>query len=275
MIRLIFGTVIATLFVPLVLYFPHTLVNTFIGKGIYSIFIIISTFGFQNIAILFKRLMMFYFVSFVIGGGLFALHYLLEAPTRNNTDQLLFYVSNIYGDQISLVILFIGFPILIVFTKIRMNQQTIDNVNYRQLYDVRMEWNGFCYDTIGFVDTGNHLLDPLTKRPVIICDSVFIKKYFDNDDWQALKVAILALDPVLLPNHLQQQIQLVPYQGVGGSTNYLFAIRPDKLMISFDKQLIATNKVLVGIQLANLVEDQQYHCLLHPELIYLKEIQTA
>lgn len=275
MFRLIFGTVIATLFVPLVLYFPHTLLNTLIGKALYSILIMLSAFGFQSIAIFFKRLLMFYFVSFVIGGGLFALHYLLEAPTRNNTNQLLFYVSNIYGDQISLVILFIGLPFLIMFTKIRMDQQTIDNLNYRQLYDVQLEWNGFCYDTVGFVDTGNHLHDPLTKRPVIICDSIFLKNYFAADDWQAVKEAIVALDPVLLPKYLQHQIQLVPYQGVGGSSNYLFAVRPDKLMISFDRKLIETNKVLVGIQLTNLADDQQYHCLLHPDLIHLKAIQIA
>src|SRR5699024_11126120 len=70
--RLLFGAFIASLAVPISLYFPRFIFNHFFGKIIYSIIIIFCAFRFLNIYQFFKRLFIFYFVSFAIGGGLIA-----------------------------------------------------------------------------------------------------------------------------------------------------------------------------------------------------------
>src|SRR5690625_3348589 len=77
-VKLFFGTTLATLFVPVIVYFPHSFLNTIVGKILYSIVIILITVGFKPIYVLFKSLMTFYVVSFVAGGAILSVHYALE-----------------------------------------------------------------------------------------------------------------------------------------------------------------------------------------------------
>lgn len=273
--RLLFGTMIATSLVPLVLYFPDSMFNTVIGKGLYSVLIIIGTFGLKGIQQTIKKLLLFYFISFSVGGGLFGLHFLIQDSLNQRTDKLLLYVNNIYGDQISLFVILLGFPLIWLFTKRRMDRHVKDKIKYDQMYDCIIALNGKSHQTIGYIDSGNHLVDSLSNRPVVICDELFLKNFFSEKDWDSLRKAIVEHDMMHLPNPIQNQISIVPYQGVGGSTDFLYAIRPDKLTIFYENEVIETKDVLIGIQLAELTADNRYHCLLHPEIIHFSPMRSA
>lgn len=273
--RLFIGSIVATAFIPLVLYFPESLFHSTIVKGLYSVFIMVVTFGFKGIHQLLTTMFMFYFIAFAVGGGLFAAHFLLESSLQTNFHKILIYVNNIYGDQYSLVLLFIGFPLILYFTKARMDRHVKEKIKYDQLYEVTIAMNGQVHRTTGFIDSGNHLNDPLTNRPVVICDEPFLKMFFVEEEWLLLKTAILEEKVDQFPHSLKKLIAVVPYQGVDGSSNYLFTIKPDKLTVTYDDQLIETKNVLIGIQIANLTGDERYHCLLHPEIVQLSTVRTA
>lgn len=272
--RLFLGTIVATAFIPLVIYFPNTFHSTIV-KGIYSVFIILATFGFKGIGHVFKTMFMFYFISFTVGGGLFAIHFLLESSLKTNIHKILLYVNNIYGDEYSLVLLFIGFPVILYFTKSRMDRHVKDKIKYDQLYEVAITINHQVHRTTGFIDSGNHLNDPLSNRPVVICDEPFLRKFFSNEEWQMMKNAILQDKVDQFPHSIKSMIAIVPFQGVDGTSNYLYTIRPEKLTIYYHQQVIETKNVLIGIQLAKLTADERYHCLIHPEIIQLSEVRTA
>ena len=65
------------------------------------------------------------------------------------------------------------------------------------------------------------------------------------------------------------------FHGVEGKSNFLFALKPDKLAISYEEQQIVATKLLIGIQFSNLTDDKHYHCLLHPQIIKLATIHSA
>lgn len=273
-IRLIVGAFIASLLVPIAIYFPDSFFSSVAGKFLYSIIIILCAFGFLSVYRTMKLLLLFYFTTFAIGGGLIAIHFLLQNPIGVSTNGFLTFNSG-YGDPISWMFVVIGFPLVWLFTKIRMDKHAGDKIRYDQLYPVTIQLKNRSYSTTGYIDSGNQLVDPLTKKPVIICDELFLKQWFTENDWMRLKAAHEELDLEKIPIEWEKSIQIVPYQGVQGGSSFLFAIRPDQLIVYYGEQKIATNKLLIGIQFATLTKDQSYHCLLQPQLIKMAAVHSA
>lgn len=272
--RLAFGAFIASLIVPITLYFPNTYISTVFGKILYSILIILVTFRFISVKQMIKQFLLFYFVSFAVGGALFGAHFLLQHPISLSTNGLLTFSSG-YGDPVSWLFMIIGFPIAYLFTKGRMDKHVIEKIRYDQIYNVTITINKKSCSTTGFIDSGNQLTDPLTKKPVVICDETFLKQWFDQNEWDQLKRAYEELNVESIPINWEKYIQVVPFHGVEGKSNFLFALKPEKLSITYEEQQIVATKLLIGIQFSNLTDDKRYHCLLHPEIIKLATIHSA
>lgn len=273
-VQLLLGTTFATSFVPIVVYLPHSFFNTIFGKVLYSILIILITIGIQPIHRLFKSVLTFYIVSFIAGGALLSIHYMLDYSAQEGLRPLLLYVDNMYHTEVSLVVLFVGFPLMIVLTKMWSDKLLITNFSMNQLYDVTISWNKRQFTTVGFLDSGNHLVDPLTNRPVVICDALFMKQFFTESDWALLENAITNNELERLPIHLQKKLSIIPVTTVVNS-HYIYAIKPDKLIVQMNGHRIVTTNVFVGIQLSSMTSEHQYHCLLHPQLIVLSPTELA
>ncbi|WP_249869864.1 sigma-E processing peptidase SpoIIGA [Oceanobacillus saliphilus] len=273
-LRLLFGAFIASLIVPITLFFPSSFVNGLPGKMMYSALIILCTFGFTGFYRLMKLLLLFYFTSFAIGGGLTAIYFLLANPVSVTESGILTFNRG-YGDPISWLFIIIGFPIVWYFTKYRMDEHASGKIRYDQLCEVNIQINNITFSTMGYIDSGNQLIDPLTKRPVVICDEIFLKNWFSDEEWEQLKEVndLLAFDRV--PKGWESKIQIIPYQGVEGKSMFLLAIRPDQIMVNHENQNLISTNVLIGIQFGTLIKDDSYHCLLHPQIIKLATIQSA
>lgn len=266
MFRVIFGAFIASLIVPIAIYFPNTLLSTFIGKLLYSFLIIICAFRIKSFAQFGKLLLIFYFMTFAVGGGLIGVHFLVNNPIVIAPNGVLSFHSG-YGDPVSWLFIVIGFPLIWLFTKRRMDKHTIEQIRYDQIYPVTIQIAKMSFSTNGYVDSGNQLVDPLTKKPVIICDEPFLKQWFSSDDWFMMKTAHEQLNFDELPEEWEEKIHIVPYQGVEGKSSFLFAIRPDKLTIYDGEQKIIAKDILIGIQFATLTKDQRFNCLLQPQIL--------
>src|SRR5690625_3595598 len=114
--RIFFGGFIASLIVPISFYFPDSFITSAAGKVMYSILIIFCSFGYRSFYRLMKLLLLFYFVSFSIGGGLIAVHFLFQQPVSMTANGIL-TVNHGYGDPISWLFVMIGFPFVWFFTK--------------------------------------------------------------------------------------------------------------------------------------------------------------
>lgn len=273
-LRIMFGAFIASLLVPISLYFPNAFLTTIYGKVIYSLFIILCTFKFKNVFQTVKLLLLFYFTTFSIGGGLFALHFLFQNPMMLSESGLITF-NNGYGDPVSLLFIIVGFPVIWLFTKRRMDKHATEKIRYNELCSVTIQLNDETYSTTAYIDSGNQLVDPITKHPVIICDEIFLKQWFSNVEWKMLREAHEELNYHKIPQTWEKSIHIIPYQGVEGKSNFLMAIRPEKLMIYYGQEKIVTHKVLIGIQFARLTKDEAYHCLLQPQIIKTASIVSA
>jgi stage II sporulation protein GA (sporulation sigma-E factor processing peptidase) len=272
--RIIFGAIVASLIVPVSFYFPDSFLNSGPGKIMYSILIILCTFGYRSFYRMLKLWLLFYFVSFSIGGGLIAVHFLFQQPVSITANGIL-TVNHGYGDPISWLFVTIGFPFVWLFTKRRMDRHVAEKIRYDQLCPVTLKIKQESFSTSGYIDSGNQLVDPITKKPVILCDEPFLKQWFTEKDWELLKQLQDDLDFTKIPDSWKNYIQIIPYQGVQGKSMFLLTIRPDEITILYDDKTIVTSDFLVGIQFAELVKDRSYHCLLHPQVIHIPAIHSA
>lgn len=272
--RLFLGAIVASMLVPLTIYFPDSFVATLPFKIIFSIIIILTTFGFKNLIQLVKLLFMFYFISFSIGGGLIAIHFTLKNPLSTTNTGILTFNSG-FGDPISWLFVICLFPIVWVFTKQRMDKHVQEKIRYDALYQVTITIKGIEHTTSGFVDSGNQLVDPFTKKPVVICDELFLMNWFEETEWKMLRQAFNDWNMEGIPINWLDSIVVIPYQGVEGGDGILFAIKPEKLTIVYGQQEIHTNQVLIGMKFGQLTNDASYHCLLQPELIKAASEYTA
>ncbi len=273
--RLLIGAMIATSLVPIYLYFPESIFHTIWMKGVYSLLIILFTFGYKGLQSFCKMVSLFYFTTIAIGGGLFAVHYMMQEQIGQKLGSLFLYANNMNGEQVSVLLLVMGFPACSYFIKRQMDRHVKDKINYDQMYEMWIEMYGKCIFTTGYIDSGNQLVDPLSNRPVVICDATYIREFFDEKDWQQMEEAIRSDNVDLLPEKVTKKLFIIPYQGVEGQTGFLYTLKPDRLGMIYHGESLSTNKVLVGIQLGRLTRDDAYHCLLHPGLIQLNMTRTA
>lgn len=263
-LRIIGGSLFASLIVPIYFYAPYSFFTTTIGKLLYSIIIILITFRFITVFHFLKLFMLFYFVTFMIGGGLIASYYFFEHPLTTILND--FAIHSRYGDPLSWLFIVISFPIFSIFLKKQMDRHRLHQLKHDNIYSVMIEMNDQAFETKGYLDTGNQLIDPLTKQPVIICDAIFLQQWFTKQDWDLLRKANKHKDFKLLPAKWANKARLIPFYGVSGKRDLLMALKPERVIIYANDEKLMNNQILIGIQFRSLTADQTYHCLLHPQL---------
>src|SRR5699024_1803022 len=141
--------------------YPNTFFTSVVGKLIYSLGIIVCTFRFRTVHQTIKLLMMFYFTTFAVGGGLIGINYLLKQPMVMTASGVLTFNGG-FGQPVSWLFVVIGFPIVWKFTKNRMDKHAIEKIRYEQMYDLALQIDKKQFYTTGLMDSGNQLVDPLT-----------------------------------------------------------------------------------------------------------------
>ena len=154
--RLILSSFIGSLTI-LLIFIKLTSLNLFIIKLILCIIMNIIAFKFENIKYLIKNIIYFYITSIILGGFIYFIN-------------IKFMYKNVIINFITLIILS---PIIIYFY---IKQIKDLKNNYNNYYELTIYFkDNKIKKYIGYLDTGNKLKDPITKKPIIILN------YFKNN----------------------------------------------------------------------------------------------
>jgi len=185
LIRIIISSIIGS-FTTFILFINISNFILFILKIIISIILVFIAFGKKNIL---KNISYFYILSIIIGGS----SYLFEI----NNHLLLIILS--------IIVIFMVFKELINYKNIFSNK-----------YLVKVLYKGKTYELEGFIDTGNRLIDNISKKSIIITNL----------------------------NIKTNRLLYVPYKALNTS-GIIPCIRPDKVIINnreFNNLLIGLSK---------------------------------
>lgn len=261
--RLFLGALIGSSIV--LLYFTpfQSMASHPITKFLYSIFIVYTAFGFQKFRFFFKNLFTFYFITFMIGGGMFGLYYFFQTDL---TSTMLAMQSTGFGDPVSWITVLVGFPIVWYFSKHNLEEIEMKKIHYEQLVHVEIQIGNDVIPIKGLIDSGNQLYDPITKTPVMILDLQTAESYIPESVIQYSQ-NIEQFEYENLDPNWAHRIRVIPYRAVGQDHQFLLAIRPDRVMIYTSDEEIIVKKVLIGLNRTPLSSEGDYGCIIHPKML--------
>lgn len=228
LINMFLGSLIGALSI-FVLFININSFELFIIKVIISLIMVLVTFKYKNIRYTLKNMIYLYFTSMVLGGVL----YYLNVEFSYKQEGLVFYHD---GLSINFIFLIIFSPI-IVYAYVKQIKELRNN--YNNYYNCKIYFNNNYLELTGFIDSGNKLVDPYLKRPVILINK---KDYiYDINEFKMI---------------------LVPYQGIN-SNGLLECITPTK--ISINNKLLK-KKCLIGLLNDEIVIDG-VSCILNNKIM--------
>lgn len=234
----------------------------------FSIILVLLVFQTKSIRILIRTVMIFYLVSFAMGGVTIGAMYFigLSGITHNSA----VYLDSITYFNIALgcILTYIIFNSLAGFLKVRLIREKTTTEVLIELEDKKTEVRGL-------VDTGNFLTDPLTGKPVIIISKEAAKNILPLD------IVDLAVNEAnnniayekLMKSDYANRIRFIPYKSFGEGKGVLIGVRPDKVRIELKGSKKNKNFITIpdGIILAIYKgfflgegAEERYSVLLHP-----------
>ena len=188
--------------------------------------------GINNI----KSLCILYAVTFGVNGVINALYYegVLKGSLLGRAN------TGTFGKvKIAYILPFIiVLSVVVVITAGKVKRNILMRKN---IYNITISVGEKKIEATALLDTGNSLIEPITKKPV----SVIEKERLKILDKEKLKYLI------------------VPYHSVGKSHGLMTAFVADKVTI--DKKNI--NNAVIGIHEGKLSQSRQYNMILHPDFI--------
>jgi stage II sporulation protein GA (sporulation sigma-E factor processing peptidase) len=113
-----------------------------------------------------------------------------------------------------------------------------------------------------FLDTANHLCDPLGGRPVVVIDSIVARELLPSLLLEAAPKGMAGL--AMLPPSLARRVRMIPASTVTGR-GILLAIAPDKAMLDAGRGAHAVEILLTPAPLSDAA--QGHKALLPPALL--------
>jgi stage II sporulation protein GA (sporulation sigma-E factor processing peptidase) len=272
-VRIFLGAIIGSSIILFILTPYFSIVNQPFVKLLFSIIMILTTFGFKRFRYFLQGLLTFYFSTFLIGGGMLGLHYFL-----NNEYEILNGViatkSTGLGSPISWTFVFVGFPILWYFSKYRLEHLEFKQVQYDQKVKIDIYIEDNVLTLSGLIDTGNHLYDPITKSPVMILDINKAKEFLPVEIIEKSE-GLDSLTHSVRSHPWESRLRIIPFRGVGQKHEFMVALKPDYVKILQGEEVITIKKVLIGLSHETLSSDDEFDCIIHPKMLLHSTIQSA
>ncbi|MEW9698089.1 sigma-E processing peptidase SpoIIGA [Paenibacillus sp. SI8] len=249
-----------------------TLLFTFSVKCMFCIGMIMIAFGFGSLQNFLRNLGAFLLVNFAVAGGMFGIHYVWSSSSEV-VKGIVFTQSGAPVFQVQVGILFVLvclFPLIWWFRTVFLSAKQKEELT-TFLAEVTIYVEEFTATCRGLIDTGNHLYDPLTRTPVMVMEvsewgdvlpSEWLQRIRSADVDQI--ISGLGTDEEFV---WQDRLRLVPYRGVNRHTQFMLAIKPDRVVIIHNNKQIEASKVLIGLDGGKLCSDGSYQAIIHPTLI--------
>jgi stage II sporulation protein GA (sporulation sigma-E factor processing peptidase) len=249
-------------FTPLNVYSSHP-----ISKLMFSILMVLITFGFKRFNFFIKALFTLYVSTFLIGGALMGAHYFIQYDSELTTKVLTSSVKG-FGDPISWIFVLIGFPVAWHFSRKNIESMEMTKIQFDQIVKVTIKIESETLILNGLVDSGNQLYDPMSKMPVMF---VSIK---DQLDMVSESIRKLAGDPELIiqgstefPVEWQSRFRIIPTRVIGQEHQLIIAVKPESILIQHNGTKYLCDKGLVSFTIKQLSADDAFQCIVHPKML--------
>ena len=231
-------------------------------KLILSIAMIYIAFVPKDIKKMIRDIIIFYLTSFCFGG---AAYYLLYNVSPGQIKTINGILLGGYPLKIAILGGILGFFIINVAFKIVKNR--IDKTSI--IYDIEIVYQGKQVEMKVLLDTGNLLVEPITKFPVIIVDSEKLKQILDLSSLEIMVNAkIEKID--LIEENLKLRCRVLPFSSVGKNNGIMMGFKPDYVKIYDDEEKIIKD-VIIGVCSNRFNKNKYYSGLIGLDFLNIEE----
>ena len=139
-----------------------------------------------------------------------------------------------------------------------------------------MYLNGTSVETVGLIDTGNMLKEPISNIPVIVVQKDILNGIIPNEILDNLEKIIGGdMKESLynqIDNNFMSKFRVIPFSSIGKQNGMLLGIKADKVIINFGENEKSYEKIVIGIDDKELSKRKNYFALLGLELIERSEL---
>lgn len=199
------------------LFFKMNSFTLFLLKVGISIVMLLVTFGYRNFRYMARNFLYLYSASMILGGVL----YFLNVQFSYKQEGLVFYHN---GLSINFIFLVLTSPI-IVYTYIKQGLYLKNNYNH--YHEVTLYYQDKSQKLNGFLDTGNHLVDPYKKKPIILVDKKQL--IYDINEFEMILVPIDTANGHSLLSCIK--IDKIYIKGIGYRSQFLLGLMEDVIHI--------------------------------------------
>lgn len=263
-IRIILASLLGAVYAVLAYAEIFPMYANLITKIILSICMIYIAFNPKKIKGLIKELIVFYLVSFALGGCAFALLYLVRPQDIFMKDGV--YIGT-YPLKIALLGGIVGFIITYIAFKVVKTRITKNEIIYKAVVNI----SGKQLEINVLLDTGNMLKDPISGDSVIMIEknklnSIFPEKILNNID------KILGGDLESTESlEYRKRLRFIPFTSVGKQNGMLLGIKADSVTIITDVEEIINKRAIIGIYEKTFSKSGKYSGLIGLDILERSE----
>ena len=258
-IKLIISSLIGAIYALLAYMEIFPIYANFITKMILAICMIYIAFKPKKIKGLIKELIVFFLVSFSLGGCAFALLYMIKPQEIFVKDGV--YIG-VYPLKIALLGGITGFVITYISFKVVKNHITKNEIIYNAI--IKIEDKKLEIKVL--LDTGNMLKDPITGDTVIIIEK---EKLYDILPLELLNNIdnFFEFDNKVIKNEYQTRLRIIPFTSVGKRNGMMVGIKADYVSIITDIDEIKKDNAIICVYEKKFSKTDKYSGLIGLDIL--------
>lgn len=235
-----------------------------ITKIILSICMTYIAFNPKKLKGLIKELIVFYLVSFALGGCAFALLYIVRP-------QDIFMKNGVYIGTYPLKIALLGgitgFVITYVAIKIVKTRITKNEIIYKAIIEIENQE----LEINVLLDTGNMLKDPISDDAVIMIEKNRLYKIVPKELLDNMNKFLGGEFENAESLEYKKRIRFIPFTSVGKQNGMLLGIKADLVKIITDVDEIINEKAIIGVYEKTFSKSGKYSGLIGLDILERSE----
>lgn len=233
-----------------------------------AVLMLVTAFGRMKTAELVKQLISLCLITYSAGGLINAIYYQTDAGIS-----LIRFGSTVMSNSsIKLIlipaILFVP-SVVMILRMLRRNKSRA-----QQILEVELIHEGKCLITKGLIDTGNKLYDPVFHKPVIIMEPDLLSELLTPELMKEFELMRALLKGNTTGDKLPQpsgqkglSLRIIPFCSVGSRDGMMLGFVLDKILLHRGTETICNEKVTAAVCDDSLTQKEDYHVILHEELL--------
>lgn len=239
--------------------------NIFV-KIVLSICMVYIAFYPKNIKGMVKELIVFYLVSFALGGCAFALLYIVRPQDIFMKDGV--YIGT-YPIKIALLGGIVGFIVTYIAFKVVKTRMTKNEL----IYDMVIKIKDKELTTKVMLDTGNMLKDPISNMPVVLVEKSILYPILPKELLENSK-NILGGDfkeNEYINNEYRTRLRIIPFTSVGKQNGMMLGIKVDEIKIITDVDEVINDNAIICVYEKEFSKRKKYFGLIGIDLLERRE----